>query len=581
MSSPTRRTNRTCHSAFGSAVSAALARTAVPAAPTRRAAVRAAAAVTALALALGAYAIAADWIDPPPARAAITYTTLGDAAGLKAVVYSNGNLAVTQNGVVQFYGPAGLIGNTYTPGAANGSVWLVNGKKYATRYLTSGNTESAVWAGDSGSLGEGAISRSGSTVAVQWSLDNLILRHEVTLRPGSQTIERAWSVGNFTGSRITGARLVSGGDTYFAGNDKGYAYYVGEMNMIYVVRDETSGIMAFRGTETTPMDKYFGGDYIQGRRQARDDVDLRGIYAPGLTDQAIYTQWNLPPIEPGETRRVTGEITFEPPGAVMVTGDSARSASPGETVTHSFLLVNVDSSAVTVRPSLSSALGWGARLVNPAAVTVAAKGAARVLAEVTVPDDAAAGASDVLTLNGTYAFGGADQAVSGTTVTTAYIPSWRATPYSGVYDAAPHPAITAITMEDGSDATARPDLTIQYSADGGATWTAAPPQVTGAGRLPVRVRIIEPGGETGAATVTADVSRAKLTAAVSDETVTAGETPSYAISYSGFAGGEGPSAVQAKPTAASAYNPANPHPGTYPITITGGAAANSDIDTSS
>ena len=80
--------------------------------------------------------------------------------------------------------------------------------------------------------------------------------------------------------------------------------------------------------------------------------------------------------------------------------------------------------------------------------------------------------------------------------------------YEGIYDAQPHGSDVTVTVKDGT--------TVEYSTDGGKTWTTEPPTITDVGEIPVLVRATNPGYNTVEAEVTLKVTPRPVTVTAKD-----------------------------------------------------------------
>ena len=75
--------------------------------------------------------------------------------------------------------------------------------------------------------------------------------------------------------------------------------------------------------------------------------------------------------------------------------------------------------------------------------------------------------------------------------------------YSGVYDGASHQTVASANIPENT--------TIEYSVDGGVTWTTTPPSITNVGSVTVLVRATNPNYETATASYTLQVTPAAVT----------------------------------------------------------------------
>ena len=102
-----------------------------------------------------------------------------------------------------------------------------------------------------------------------------------------------------------------------------------------------------------------------------------------------------------------------------------------------------------------------------------------------------------------------------------------ATGYTGVYDGNSHFADASVNIPEGT--------TIEYSTDGGRTWTTTPPGITDAGTMTVMVRATNPNYNTVTATVRLLVRRAAVTVTVNNAGKVAGEDdPEFTAEVSGL-----------------------------------------------
>lgn len=142
------------------------------------------------------------------------------------------------------------------------------------------------------------------------------------------------------------------------------------------------------------------------------------------------------------------------------------------------------------------------------------------------------------------------------------------------------PAIAAHVYGDAPfalGATSSSGLTVSYTvASGPATVSGSTLTITGAGD--VTIRASQPGNGSYAAAPSIDrsftVAKATLTATADDQTRNYGQpNPTLTIRYAGFVNGDDVSVLTSTPTAATTATTSSAAGG-YPITLTGGGAAN-------
>ncbi|MBP3758390.1 MAG: InlB B-repeat-containing protein, partial [Firmicutes bacterium] len=101
-----------------------------------------------------------------------------------------------------------------------------------------------------------------------------------------------------------------------------------------------------------------------------------------------------------------------------------------------------------------------------------------------------------------------------------------ATGYTGVYDANNHAASATATVTDGT--------TIEYSTDGGKTWTKTAPSIKDVGEQAVQARATNPNYEDATASCTLKVTPAPVTVTAVDSTKTYGANdPTFTANVSG------------------------------------------------
>ena len=103
--------------------------------------------------------------------------------------------------------------------------------------------------------------------------------------------------------------------------------------------------------------------------------------------------------------------------------------------------------------------------------------------------------------------------------------------YSGVYDGEPHGVTASASVTYGT--------TIEYSTDGGATWTTTPPTLRDVGELTVTVRATNPGFVTATQTVTITLTRRTVTVTADPVSFTEGEEePEYTATVENLVEGD-------------------------------------------
>lgn len=377
-------------------------------------------------------------------------TVGGGTEPLELVVAPNGCIGV----FIAAYNPT----QQYYWGYDYGTVWYINGKEYSTRYLASSRgIYSTTSNNDTGTLGVGdtTLEDGGRTVKTVWEKDGITFTQYVTLPVNARYILQRWTITNHTGEPITGAKLISGGDTYFAGDDYGYGYYIDALNMAYIIKDAFSGMMAFSGDPTTPADHYFVGYYNTGRNYAISGGDLPDTANSSRVDQSYYLQWDYGTIANGGTVEIKAKQEWAPAGYLMITAPNGQDACPGDTVTYEFLLINVNDFAITADLSAVSSNGYAVSIPGGSTVTIPGiGGTALVEVTVQVPAGAANGTTDQLTLTANYEAGTTPTQTSASTITTVkwYTVSFDSSGGTAVASQAVRPGSTAVKPSNPSRA---------------------------------------------------------------------------------------------------------------------------------
>lgn len=129
--------------------------------------------------------------------------------------------------------------------------------------------------------------------------------------------------------------------------------------------------------------------------------------------------------------------------------------------------------------------------------------------------------------------------------------------YEGIYDGQPHTVTGTETKVDGAK--------IEYSIDGGETWTEEAPSITDAGTLNVIVRATSPANGTATKEVTLTVHPKPVTVTAEDKTKVYGEEePELTRKIEGVLPGDEDKIVISGPTCDNDGNV-----GKYPINVTG------------
>ena len=251
-------------------------------------------------------------------------------------------------------------------------------------------------------LGDGDQEKSGNTVTTTWQINggDLTLKQEVTYIPSMMYYEKKWTVTNNSGADYSDIRLTHGGDTYFGGDDDARSYWNPQTKMVYVVNEDMSatGFLGFSGSNISPADQYFSGDYSTGNNQASLG-DLQNDAQSDYQDAGYQLQWNKDALASNGTWTVDSYERISGPGLVQVISPSEQTAAPGSIVTYEFTVQNFSGDSQTYDLDAKSKNGWKTTVTEGDHITVKPDGGCQTVhVNVHIPDSAANAVADTITL---------------------------------------------------------------------------------------------------------------------------------------------------------------------------------------
>ncbi len=108
--------------------------------------------------------------------------------------------------------------------------------------------------------------------------------------------------------------------------------------------------------------------------------------------------------------------------------------------------------------------------------------------------------------------------------------------YTGIYDGTAHPVVASATTPDGGDAS---QTVIEYSTDGGRTWSTTVPTITNVGNVTVQVRASNPDFAPVEATVTLHIDPRTVVVTVNNVSKLAGNPdPEWSVTIEGLLDGD-------------------------------------------
>jgi hypothetical protein len=356
-------------------------------------------------------------LSAPVSATASTNYLGGDTAAsdiLKVTVGNQGGVfperwdSVNDQWVRQYYSTPSSDGGA----GGNGLVLFANGQRMMVGGNKSANFGSASPSGATFAVTQTVLNGTVEQITRTWtgtgSATGITINETFTLARGSNSYGRAVQIVNNTGSTLTDVRLIIGGDTYFAGDDSGYANWDSVNRSVYILKDETSGNMAFSGRNDTPADRFFAGRFSDGASLALAGNLNNFASGPSTrVDTSYYLQWgngsvNLPA---GASRTFHMTEAIGAPGALQIVPPASQVLTPGATAVLQFLLQNVTSGAEADELdnllAVMSAQGWTPTLL-PTTATLAAGEELPVAVSVTVPAATVTGTTDMITLQSEY-----------------------------------------------------------------------------------------------------------------------------------------------------------------------------------
>lgn len=267
----------------------------------------------------------------------------------------------------------------YFAGDGNGLVFYANGQ-----VMFWGGNNGANFGTKSGdvniTVSNSYLSHGAEVIERTWTgtgpASGIVLQEAFTLPEGSAEYFRSVTIRNNTGAPLTDARLIVGGDTYFAGDDRGYTGLVDSTSMVYVYKDNVHGAMFFSGSDGTPADKYYAGSYSTGYRLAKNDAMLDNSISGSITrvDTSYYLQWGDGSVDlaAGQTRTISMSetITDATSSNIQIVAPAISAVSSDSTANLTFRILSLSTDAMNLDSiDIESESGWTAT-VTPTSSTM-------------------------------------------------------------------------------------------------------------------------------------------------------------------------------------------------------------------
>ncbi|MEI7831644.1 MAG: Ig-like domain-containing protein, partial [bacterium] len=317
-------------------------------------------------------------------------------------------------------------------------------------------------------------------VATVTNADGVRVRQQLNYVNGSSTYQHIWTITNTGATTYNDARFLYGGDTYFAGDDSSQGHWDPRLKMIYLTNPDPAiaGIMGLYGAETSAPTHYYEDDY-SNVWTALLNATLPDTVDTVYQDAGYALQWDRATLAPGDTWTIVAYEKWTNSGFIQVLAPAAQTGNSGTKVTYQFSVENLRDTADTCTLQATSTSGWPTNLPGGTSVTIPANSVQTVTVELSIPYNAATGATDVLKLAATSGIE-PTKSNSDQVVTTAFNPPLVFTNIKGT----PERITSSITWtsDELSSSQVEYGTTTQYgslSAVNGANVTAHQVSLTG------------------------------------------------------------------------------------------------------
>lgn len=185
------------------------------------------------------------------------------------------------------------------------------------------------------------------------------IRHYVRALPGQRVISHIVEATNISGTTQQ-LNWSLGGDTWFSGDDYGYAGVSG-MNP-YVKKDANSGTMMYVPVGEGFNIRYSSQYYYSVIEWLASTSLPNNVVASesDRIDMGIGLYFNKPNIAPGQMVTVGVTTAVGQASGLQVMADAEKKISSGNSATHTFTIINLGSYSITVPVTATATNGWTA-----------------------------------------------------------------------------------------------------------------------------------------------------------------------------------------------------------------------------
>ena len=220
-----------------------------------------------------------------------------------------------------------------------------------------------------------------------FSQDGYNFRYFVRAMPNSRVISRIMEVENVSQDNPTAWHYSSGGDTWFAGDDRGTAGLIGSFP--YIKQSEKSGIMM--NVPILPEGakfNYLAGHYQTVNYKVRDVATDENFFNGDYQDQGIGIKIHGQPIPKGQTVTFGGSMSVGEASGLQILASDAQKIVSGDRATHTFTLINLSKDPVTEHLATDATNGWTTNIVGSSDVTIPGYGQLVVKVDHIMPNTA-------------------------------------------------------------------------------------------------------------------------------------------------------------------------------------------------
>ena len=198
-----------------------------------------------------------------------------------------------------------------------------------------------------------------STIATTVSTADMVtIAHTVTYSAGAEIYRHQWVVTNGGTTTYSDVALRYGGDTYFGGSDSASGYYDTNLGMVFCKNPNLSGLMGMFGGPESPADGYYETYYGTVVSALAGALDLPNTVDATFVDNGMGLEWRRASLAPNDSWTIIAYEKWTESGAIQVIAPAPLSADPGQPVTITFTVTNLQATADTVELAATAPAGW-------------------------------------------------------------------------------------------------------------------------------------------------------------------------------------------------------------------------------